>query len=109
MSLDTQPYFETLSYVWGDPKVTNVVKIDEFEADVTKNLEAALRQLRKKTEKRVIWVDQLCINQIMLHEKSQQVSLMPEIYKHCSEVFLWLGEDGSGGECAIEESVYSQQ
>lgn len=44
---------------------------------------------------RVIWIDQICINQSDVEEKSHQVALMSHIYKYCKEVFLWLGEDGS--------------
>jgi hypothetical protein len=104
VSLDENPEFEALSYVWGDPEDTSPVRLDSCALEVTKNLKAALRRLRKKECDRVIWIDQLCINQVDLEEKSKQVAFMPQIYKSCKEVFLWLGEIGVVDEVTVEEA-----
>lgn len=104
VSLDDEPYFEALSYVWGDPKDTVDVQLDGCVFSVTSNLIAALRRLRKRTEERIIWVDQLCINQGDVEEKSFQVAFMPHIYKSCAEALLWLGEIEDVDEITVEET-----
>ncbi|KAI9686726.1 MAG: hypothetical protein M1822_002785 [Bathelium mastoideum] len=38
-----------------------------------------------------LWIDALCIDQSSAAEKSQQVSLMPHIYKMADQVIIWLG------------------
>src|SRR3954471_19944384 len=104
VSLDNKPEFQALSYVWGKPDDTSPVKLDGCLFSVTKNLEAALRRLRLKGSERIIWIDQLCINQSDIVEKSQQVAMMPQIYKNCKEVFLWLGEIDPGDEKTVEDA-----
>jgi len=56
---------------------------------VTRNLEAALRQLRCYNYSE-IWVDALCINQEDLEERSRQVLRMNEIYSQAYEIAAWL-------------------
>jgi len=42
---------------------------------------------------RRVWIDAICINQDNLDERSQQVSLMTDIYSKARRVIIWLGED----------------
>ncbi|TID21403.1 HET-domain-containing protein [Venturia nashicola] len=91
VSLDDKPKFEALSYVWGDPKDVLSIDMSGNTCDVTRNLEAALRRLRKKDSEQIVWIDQLCINQEDVAEKSQQVALMQEIYRSCEVALFWLG------------------
>ncbi|KAI1866277.1 uncharacterized protein JN550_007665 [Neoarthrinium moseri] len=91
-SLDDTPEYQALSYVWGSPETTKLILLHGCEVPVTTNLHAALRRLRLPTDTRVIWIDALCINQSLLDELSQQVSIMGEIYEGCQEVLMWLGE-----------------
>jgi hypothetical protein len=37
-SLDLSPTYETLSYVWGDPKITKPIALEGYEFEVTINL-----------------------------------------------------------------------
>jgi hypothetical protein len=84
--------YDALSYVWGSVNKPSAIKSgDSSVIMVTENCEAALRHIRDaKTAKRV-WVDAMCINQDSDAERSAQVSLMGEIYKKASCVYLWLG------------------
>ncbi|KAM6513796.1 hypothetical protein FALCPG4_015009 [Fusarium falciforme] len=41
-----------------------------------------------------LWIDALCINQNDERERSQQVSMMDEIYSRASRVLIWLGSLG---------------
>jgi hypothetical protein len=45
-SLDDLPVYEALSYVWGDPNITNPVILFGQPYQVTVNIDAALRRLR---------------------------------------------------------------
>jgi hypothetical protein len=103
-SLDSSSTYQTLSYVWGNPKVTKPILLHGCDFEVTTNLHAALRRLRCATWTRVIWIDALCINQADRDERTHQVMLMGSIYKSCQEVIMWLG-DGSvdGDKRSIEE------
>jgi hypothetical protein len=40
---------------------------------------------------RVLWIDQLCINQINLNELGHQVRKMSQIYKSARRVIVWVG------------------
>lgn len=93
ISLNAQPIYEALSYVWGDPDITREILLDGIGFKVTKNLAAALRRLRNQTKKGVIWIDAICINQQDKREKTMQVRMMGAIYENCEEVFLWLGDE----------------
>ncbi|KAH0565027.1 hypothetical protein GP486_001579 [Trichoglossum hirsutum] len=86
-----EPY-EALSYVWGDQSITRPIVVDGQEIQVTANLEAALRHIRKPDRTVVIWVDAICINQGDNAEKSHQVSMMHDIYRNCSQKELAYGQ-----------------
>ncbi|ORX92930.1 heterokaryon incompatibility protein-domain-containing protein, partial [Clohesyomyces aquaticus] len=91
-SLDREPLYEALSYVWGDSNEHRTILLDETEFPVTDNLYAALRRLRNRREKRVIWVDQLCINQSDLVERGHQVGLMESVYSKTFRALFWLAD-----------------
>jgi len=91
--LEHNPTFEALSYAWGDTAITTPIVVDGEDFQVTLNLESALRRLRNKEDDRVIWIDQLCIDQRNEDEKSQQVGYMAEIFGAAQRVFIWLGDD----------------
>ncbi len=89
--LHDEPIYEALSYVWGTPERIKWVKCNDKRMHITQNLDDALLHLRYEAEERVVWIDQLCINQLDLDERSQQVSLMGEIYWQAKRVIVWLG------------------
>lgn len=91
--LDNVPNFEALSYVWGEEKNLQPIKLQGADWEVTPDLHAALLALRKRWEPRRMWIDAICINQRNNHEKGSQVSLMAEIYQNAVQVIAWLGEE----------------
>lgn len=97
VSLQTKPppIFEALSYVWGAPDFTEKIAINDRELQVTKSLDEALRRLRRRWHSRTVWVDQICINQDDLDERSSQVLLMGKIYTLAGRVVCWLGKPPS--------------
>ena len=91
-SLQSPPRYEALSYVWGPPPFTSSIKVSTSpNFPIGENLELALRYLRLPSEKRIIWVDALCINQADVDERSQQVRRMKEIFTLCDTVLVYLG------------------
>lgn len=89
---DGQLGFLALSYVWGAKTGTRPIKCDGMSLLVTPNCELALRYLRHPDAWRVLWVDALVIDQENIAERSQQVALMPDIYRRAGMVCIWLGE-----------------
>lgn len=93
-TLDQTHEYEALSYTWGNPAdaPTDQIICNGQTLLVKKNLFNALHRLRRVDTKRRIWVDAICINQESKEDKSSQLPLMPEIYRGCSRVVIWLGE-----------------
>ncbi|KAF2629238.1 hypothetical protein BU25DRAFT_337558, partial [Macroventuria anomochaeta] len=75
-SLTGHPSYETLSYVWGGPKVTVPITVHDHSFPVTSNLHSALQHLRHEDKEHVLWADALCINQDDKRERSSQVTDM---------------------------------
>lgn len=99
-SLDDEPDYSALSYVWGDPKITKTIRVNGCAIPVTANLEAALKRIRDKGSdwaKGRLWVDAVCTNQSDIAERNAQVAMMCDIYQHARKVIVWLGETGADG------------
>lgn len=132
-SLNEPPLYEALSYVWQQPllrgkddhlpfQITRRPDFETFSAQhknsyhtiyleersypLTENLAFALWCFRYNAKPRLLWIDQVCINQHDIDEKTQQVCLMGNIYKSAKTVLVWLGEeiDGVG---ALFEAIHS--
>jgi hypothetical protein len=88
--------YEAISYCWGDSIERDDMLINEKSLPLTKSLSLALRRFRNNNEPREIWVDQACINQKDVAERSAQVMFMNQIYKNATCVLVWLGEDTRG-------------
>ncbi|KAF2804802.1 uncharacterized protein BDZ99DRAFT_480825 [Mytilinidion resinicola] len=102
VSLDNNPTYNALSYLWGAPDITKPLTVNGVEIQVTVNLHAALRRIRKKKKRVVFWIDAVCINQQDLQERSSQVSFMGEIYSNAELVLAWLGEEDEDTRPAFE-------
>ena len=89
-----QREFEALSYAWGsnDEPTKPYISCHGKCIKLTSSLESALRQIRSEKEVTNLWVDQICVNQEDLEERSQQVSLMSSIYSIAKRVIIWLGD-----------------
>lgn len=81
-----------LSYVWGEKAGTIPITCDGKRLLVTPNCELALRYMRDQTRQYPLWVDAMVIDQANVAERSQQVTLMPEIYRKAAMVTVWLGK-----------------
>jgi len=109
-SLDANPRYTALSYVWGDPRADSqfiVVNGALFEVP-TSNLADALRHLRQHFRRSswsdvpsLIWIDFICINQDDVAERTSQINLLPRIYASATYMISWLGN----GDPAIKSAI----
>jgi hypothetical protein len=86
------PVYEALSYAAGSYKDTAAIQVQGSLFNVFATLGTGMRRLRKTDEARVIWIDQICINQSDPTERSYQVMQMQDVYRNASLVLVWLGE-----------------
>ena len=111
VSLDGDPKFAALSYVWGDASMREPITINGNEFSATRNLTTALRYVsqhwmrifsgRNISDMR-LWADGVCINQEDLDERCQQVQLMKRIYSSAEEVLSSLGQENEHTILAME-------
>lgn len=94
--------YTALSYTWGEATPFDRLHLqDGFSLSITKNLSDVLRQFRNPFRAVFLWIDQVCINQNNLQEKSQQVRQMHLIYSKASTVFVWLGPHTESSKLAL--------
>ncbi|KAF7868722.1 uncharacterized protein EAF02_009458 [Botrytis sinoallii] len=103
-SLDTNLDYTALSYIWGSPYHEARGYVNGFSMGLTPNQHSALVHLRQKTEPRILWIDQICINQRNIEEKIYQTALMGRIYSQAQEVIAWLGESEKDSESIASEA-----
>ncbi|KAF9694313.1 hypothetical protein EKO04_007759 [Ascochyta lentis] len=115
--LDTAPAFYALSHTWGTKKQDASICVDGVALSVSEHLAAGLRQLqllagdasRLNPLLQYIWIDNVCINQGDLDERSMQVRLMGNIYSRAVRTLIWLGDtsDGSPRAWQLVNKIYS--
>lgn len=96
--------YEALSYIWGEPMLSEVINTSDGSILITPNLADALHHLRRPLKPRNLWIDALCINQKDNSEKGPQVRGMGRVYASAEGVLVWLGPDPS----KIAERIFSQ-
>ncbi|RYP89819.1 hypothetical protein DL770_004030 [Monosporascus sp. CRB-9-2] len=84
---DDVPY-EALSYTWGGTEKSAKIFLDGCMAQVTHNLDTALRYLRLEDQDRIIWIDAICIDQDNERERGHQVGQMKRIYQNAEKVLI---------------------
>lgn len=99
-NLEDPGSFAAVSYVWGEPILSECLLVNGKQLLVTKNLLDALESIENHHDKEKhpqslrlpIWADQLCINQKNNEERSLQVELMADIYSNAERVYIRLGK-----------------
>ncbi|EMT65092.1 Heterokaryon incompatibility protein 6, OR allele [Fusarium odoratissimum] len=97
VSLDDEPKYAALSYLWGDPEKYGQVTIKGNTVKIPDNLASAFLcvlsddSFRSQSHVRYLWADAICINQNDLDERSQQVQLMRRIFQRAHVTFAWVG------------------
>lgn len=92
--------YECISYRAGDPTKILEIEVDGHPFNAFASLGAALRKIRQPDGTRVVWADQICINQNDVAERGSQVSKMRDFYERAECVIAWLG-DLKGGDLAF--------
>lgn len=106
VDLEQAPAFDALSYVWGSNTSRRKILCNGIDTAITQNLHSALKQLRLVEHPRMIWIDQLCINQDDIQERNSQVLLMCRIYRRAQGVVIWLGEEANDSDRAMDLLAY---
>ena len=107
----SQGAYRAISYCWGDPKPTHrVLCSDGKSLLVTESAAEILKFIVPRNPMDFFWIDQLCINQTDLVEKSAQVLVMGQIYSFTKQVIAWMGRGGRSCKRAITfvETLFSK-
>ncbi|KAH7124215.1 heterokaryon incompatibility protein-domain-containing protein [Dactylonectria macrodidyma] len=108
---DVQGQYFALSYCAGDARRTDAILVNGIRCNVFANLRHALTVARQfwktkfRDEKFLMWVDQICINQSDLSERSHQVGFMRDIYQCARQALICLSTSktkGRGMEWLLE-------
>lgn len=102
VSIDTNPDFVALSYVWGPQEPSTPILFGKSELRIGLNLDRVLRLLVRQGWSDKLYVDRLSIDQDSLDERAQQVLLMGEIFGKAKMVLVWLGDATSNTKLAFE-------
>ena len=94
-TIDDAPRYNALSYTWGSPEKSATLLIDGQALPITTGLATALLHCQWMNCAEPMWIDQICINQEDLDEKTSQIQLMKDIYQKAYRVTIWLGEGDS--------------
>ncbi|KAJ4267158.1 hypothetical protein NW762_003258 [Fusarium torreyae] len=100
---DVRKQYLALSYCAGDARNTKTIIVNGARCNVFANLHHALRAVRRYWKKHadqqdfLLWVDQLCINQANLTERSHQVGFMREIYQNAKRTLICLSTRDTKG------------
>ena len=110
--------FDALSFCWinHDDEVgqhDTICLNGTVSVSITLNLARALRRmisLQKRTScVRLLWIDQICINQKNDLEKAEQIAMMGDIYNAANVVMIYLGEPTAEEEPFVERVHYYDQ
>ncbi|KAF2659854.1 hypothetical protein K491DRAFT_775321 [Lophiostoma macrostomum CBS 122681] len=105
--IDQLPTYEAFSYVWDlqDSLYPFRITYDDSEVPsspaeivrperhifITQGLADGIQTFRHSSSPLVMWVDQICIDQSSLKERSAHVRLMGKVYERATTVLVWLG------------------
>ena len=100
--VDNAPPYEAVSYCWGP--ITNKAQIqcDNCVLEITANVLDVLMHLRQSEKPRRLWIDQICLDQQNLRERSYQVSIMRLIYYKAARTIVWLGPSDKNTKMAFD-------
>jgi hypothetical protein len=81
--------------VWGAAQNKKDVFLDGLRLTVPASAAEALQRICSNggEQERLIWIDAICINQMDMAERAQQVAFMGDIYRLSFDNHIYLGED----------------
>jgi hypothetical protein len=107
VSLNDNPRYLALSYVWGSTEVLHQISVNGKPKTVGLNLYLALKYLRNmkgqigEHANALWWIDALSIDQSNYVERGHQVRVMKDIYTRAEKVMVWLGPPTEESELAL--------
>jgi len=103
-SIANAPDYYALSYCWGEPGRKQAIMCENQILEVSSGLGEALEQLYTPSASgtRWLWIDQICIDQKNLFERTEQVRIMKVIYQRATKVIIWLGPKDKHAEPALQ-------
>lgn len=111
--LEDPPPYVAVSYFWDATSPKRGMWVDTQSLGISETVLEVLNQVvelqRWRRLKRLVWVDQICINQDDKDEKSDQIYRMGEIYSKAEEVFVWLGPTAHESDAALENMEHVVQ
>lgn len=110
ISLDSLQPYDALSYAWQERTIFSaeqlatreIIIIDGVEMEVEVNLAAFLKAARSIRWEQPFWIDAVCINQIDVPERNDQILRMRDIYRKATKGVVWLGPENANSDLAIE-------
>jgi hypothetical protein len=96
--------YETVSYTWaddtGDSSLNYRIYITPNEGvmRISNTCDRVLRVMRSSMQKRMVWIDMVCIDQTNVLERNHQVAQMKTVYSRSSCVNIDIGDDKLGKE-----------
>lgn len=84
--------YETVSYCWGQSRKNFPVTLNNQRWLIEGSTGCVLHRVRLPDRSRLVWIDAVCINQNDDVEKSQQVSIMGDIYRCARQNIVYFGE-----------------
>lgn len=98
---ETCPPYRAISYTWSQDRARfNIHLPGDSVIKVRKNLRNALRSVRDEESDCWLWIDTICINQLLDEERNDQVKLMAKIYGNANIVLVWLQSTGENTDVA---------
>ena len=100
------PKYEAVSYTWRDyQREIPLQTTDHRFIRINASLYACLQRLMADTDERLLWVDQICIDQSKTEEgareKGSQVRIMHKIFQNATRTFVWLEEEDEDAQLAL--------
>ena len=100
VGFEEKSQYEALSYRWGDPQ-GHSVKCNDQTLPVNIGLFYALQRFRLSKQPRLLWVDEICINQDDEQDRIQELQKVHRIYADARYVLIWLGPDSEDSDEAM--------
>ena len=98
VDLTTKPFYDAISYTWGEDTSTIPITINDTPVPIRHNLFDFLTQLRRHGQLAPLWVDAISISQTDCVEKSQQVAIIGDIFRQARSVLMWVGQHAHDSE-----------
>ncbi|KAI3321986.1 HET-domain-containing protein [Xylariaceae sp. AK1471] len=95
------PTYYAMSYNWGQESDIHNIIINDINMRVRPNLFQALLRVRSERGKIYLWIDYICIKKDDI-ERNAQVMNMAQIYRNANGIFIWLGEEDSTSNTALD-------